>query len=105
MLQRFTLLSSIIVHLDAKSVKLVVKKLKGCDYNEDFFLRNFVTKYYRLTNEHIISPASVSLTDTTSERVKEITFNDEYPEQFALTTDYHVLFLTWVSLRKTRNYF
>ncbi|EFN85969.1 WD repeat-containing protein 66 [Harpegnathos saltator] len=39
--------------------------------------------------------ASVSLIDTMSERVKEVTFNDEYPEQFALTTDYHVLFLTW----------
>ncbi|KAM0729005.1 Cilia and flagella-associated protein 251 [Formica fusca] len=39
--------------------------------------------------------ASIPLIDTTSERVKEITFNDEYPEQFALTTDYHVLFLIW----------
>ncbi|XP_014483029.1 PREDICTED: WD repeat-containing protein 66-like [Dinoponera quadriceps] len=39
--------------------------------------------------------ASISLTDTTSERVKEVIFNDECPEQFALTTDYHVLFLTW----------
>ncbi|XP_067205139.1 cilia- and flagella-associated protein 251-like isoform X1 [Linepithema humile] len=39
--------------------------------------------------------ASFSLVDTTSERVKEITFNDEHSEQFALTTDYHVLFLTW----------
>lgn len=41
-------------------------------------------------------PASVSLADTMSERVKEVIFNDEYPEQFALTTDYHVLFLVWV---------
>nr|XP_012235714.1 PREDICTED: LOW QUALITY PROTEIN: WD repeat-containing protein 66-like [Linepithema humile] len=40
-----------------------------------------------------------SLVDTTSERVKEITFNDEHSEQFALTTDYHVLFLTWVLLK------
>ncbi|XP_032685262.1 cilia- and flagella-associated protein 251-like isoform X3 [Odontomachus brunneus] len=39
--------------------------------------------------------ASISLTDTISERVKEVIFNDEYPEQFALTTDYHVLFLIW----------
>ncbi|XP_018370838.1 PREDICTED: WD repeat-containing protein 66-like [Trachymyrmex cornetzi] len=37
---------------------------------------------------------STSLINIT-ERVKGITFNDEYPEQFALTTDYHVLFLTW----------
>lgn len=40
--------------------------------------------------------ASVLLTDMMSERVKEVIFNDDYPEQFALTTDYHVLFLTWV---------
>ncbi|XP_011708199.1 PREDICTED: WD repeat-containing protein 66-like [Wasmannia auropunctata] len=39
--------------------------------------------------------ASISLIDITSERVKEITFNNECPEQFALTTDYHVLFITW----------
>ncbi|KAG5307000.1 CF251 protein, partial [Acromyrmex insinuator] len=39
-------------------------------------------------------PASTSLINIT-ERVKGITFNDECPEQFALTTDYHVLFLTW----------
>ncbi|XP_011063471.1 PREDICTED: LOW QUALITY PROTEIN: WD repeat-containing protein 66-like [Acromyrmex echinatior] len=38
--------------------------------------------------------ASTSLINIT-ERVKGITFNDECPEQFALTTDYHVLFLTW----------
>ncbi|KAG5322215.1 CF251 protein, partial [Pseudoatta argentina] len=37
--------------------------------------------------------ASTSLINIT-ERVKGITFNDECPEQFALTTDYHVLFLT-----------
>lgn len=43
-----------------------------------------------------IFSASVSLMDITSERVKEITFNDKCPEQFALTTDHHVLFLTWV---------
>lgn len=43
-----------------------------------------------------IFSASISLIDIMPERVKEITFNDEYPEQFALTTDYHVLFLTWV---------
>ncbi|KYM76314.1 WD repeat-containing protein 66 [Atta colombica] len=39
--------------------------------------------------------ASTPLINIT-ERVKEITFNDECPE-FALTTDHHVLFLTWVS--------
>ncbi|XP_012064007.1 PREDICTED: WD repeat-containing protein 66-like [Atta cephalotes] len=38
--------------------------------------------------------ASTPLINIT-ERVKEITFNDECPEQFALTTDHHVLFLTW----------
>ncbi|XP_018056834.1 PREDICTED: WD repeat-containing protein 66-like [Atta colombica] len=37
--------------------------------------------------------ASTPLINIT-ERVKEITFNDECPE-FALTTDHHVLFLTW----------
>jgi len=44
-----------------------------------------------------IFAASISLIDTTSERVKEIVFNDEHPEQFILTTDYNILFLTWVS--------
>ncbi|KYN30405.1 WD repeat-containing protein 66 [Trachymyrmex septentrionalis] len=38
--------------------------------------------------------ASTSLINI-AERVKGITFNDKCPEQFALTTDYHVLFLTW----------
>lgn len=45
--------------------------------------------------------ATFSLTDIMSERVKEIAFNDERPEQFVLTTDSHVLFLTWVSKRHT----
>lgn len=44
----------------------------------------------------VMFSASISLVDATSERVKEIAFNDEHPEQFALTTDYHVLFLIWV---------
>ncbi|XP_019887808.2 cilia- and flagella-associated protein 251-like [Ooceraea biroi] len=51
--------------------------------------------FWLWTNGRDTPDASVSLLDTTSERVKEIAFNDEYPEQFALTTDYHVLFLTW----------
>ncbi|KYM94219.1 WD repeat-containing protein 66 [Cyphomyrmex costatus] len=38
--------------------------------------------------------ASTSLVNIT-ERVKGITFNDKCSEQFALTTDYHVLFLIW----------
>ncbi|XP_020282055.1 WD repeat-containing protein 66-like isoform X2 [Pseudomyrmex gracilis] len=38
--------------------------------------------------------ASVSLIDTSSERVKEIAFDDERTEQFALTTDRNVVFLT-----------
>jgi hypothetical protein len=47
--------------------------------------------------ESTIFAASISLIDTASERVKEIVFNDEHPEEFALTTECNVLFLTWVS--------
>ncbi|XP_039308921.1 cilia- and flagella-associated protein 251-like [Solenopsis invicta] len=53
--------------------------------------------FWLWTNGKDKPDASISLIDITSERVKGITFNDKYPEQFALTTDYHVLFLTWVS--------
>ncbi|XP_077268273.1 cilia- and flagella-associated protein 251 isoform X2 [Temnothorax americanus] len=51
--------------------------------------------FWLWTNGSDKSDASISLIDITSERVKGITFNDERSEQFALTTDYHVLFLTW----------
>ncbi|KZC04530.1 WD repeat-containing protein 66 [Dufourea novaeangliae] len=45
--------------------------------------------------------ASVELTETCLDRVKEITFNEDLPEEFALTTENSVVFLTWEQSKLT----
>lgn len=42
--------------------------------------------------------AFVELTELASNKVKEITFNEDCPEEFSLTADYSVAFFKWVGI-------
>lgn len=40
--------------------------------------------------------AIVELSEVHLDRVKEISFDNDFPKRFVLTTDHHVLLFTWV---------
>ena len=56
-----------------------------------FSLNNFLNIFF---------VAYLELTELVSDRVKEVTFNEDFPEEFALIADHNIIFLTWVRIKR-----
>lgn len=77
---------------------------KSSSYNYHFsnLKFGFCHRFLVLKICHLTFLASIELEATKRDRVKEISFNDNNSDQFILTLEHHVLFITWVSYSEPR---
>lgn len=78
----------------------------GRDKPDGYFNERLAISHLRILHllDTFVFLGIVELSDIHLDRVKEISFDNDFPKRFTLTTDHHVLFFTWVCNSNSQYY-